>query len=235
MPPTQGRRDMIPGQPGEGIANFQVLPARHCFSVGVIALFLQMVIGAATSMRSASAVLKLVGSYLPYVERTPCANSGRLWLLRVGLLELSCEKEKADDWVWMMDHTIQLGPWKCLIVIGIRLSCWLSNRRPLSHDLVGSDANGTVYGREGSRTVARVGMGGAVCAENVLVLNSAPRGHAPTEANLTNVEITSRMIAGDDVLDGCVRLNDVGWHQDQTAVHPARTNQIFDLATYIIR
>jgi hypothetical protein len=55
-------------------------------------------------------------------------------LLRVGLYELSSEKEKADDWVWMMDHTIQLGPWKCLIVIGIRLSCWLSDRRPLRHE-----------------------------------------------------------------------------------------------------
>lgn len=110
------------------------MPARHCFSVGVIALFLQMVISAATSMRSASTVLKLFSSWLPYVERTPCANSGRLWLLRVGLHELSCAKEKADDWVWMMDHTIQLGPWKCLIVVGIRLSCWLSDRRPLRHE-----------------------------------------------------------------------------------------------------
>ena len=33
-----------------------------------------------------------------------------------------------------MDHTIQLGPWKCLIVVGIRLSSWLADRRPLRHD-----------------------------------------------------------------------------------------------------
>jgi hypothetical protein len=100
----------------------------------VIALFIQMVISAATSIRSAAAVLKLFASFLPYVERTPCANSGRLWLLRVGLFELRCEKQQAEDWVWMMDHTIQLGPWKCLIVIGIRLSCWLSDRRPPRHE-----------------------------------------------------------------------------------------------------
>jgi hypothetical protein len=100
----------------------------------VIALFLQMVISAATTIRSASSVLKLFADYLPHVHRTPCANSGRLWLLRVGLHELTSAKEKADDWVWMMDHTIQLGPWKCLIVIGIRLSCWLSDRRPLRHE-----------------------------------------------------------------------------------------------------
>ena len=85
-------------------------------------------------MRSAAAVLKLFAPYLPYVERTPVANSGRFWLLRIGLFELDREKEKADDWVWMMDHTIQLGPWKCLIVVGIRLSSWLADRRPLRHE-----------------------------------------------------------------------------------------------------
>lgn len=133
MTPPQGGRDMITGQSGKGVAEFRLFPAGHCFSLGVISLFLQMVLSAATSMRSASAVLKLFGTYLPVVERTPCANSGRLWLLRIGLYELRRERETADDWVWFMDHTIQLGPWKCLIVIGIRLSCWLSDRRPLSH------------------------------------------------------------------------------------------------------
>jgi len=93
-----------------------------------------MVLCAAASMRSAAAVLELFAPYLPYVERTPVANSGRLWLLRIGLFELSREKEQADDWVWMMDHTIQLGSWKCLIVVGIRLSSWLADRRPLRHE-----------------------------------------------------------------------------------------------------
>ena len=97
-------------------------------------LFLRPVLSAATSMRSAAAVLGLFAPYLSYVGRTPVANSGRLWLLRIGLFELSREKEKADDWVWMMDHTIQLGSWKCLIVVGIRFSSWLADRRPLSHE-----------------------------------------------------------------------------------------------------
>jgi len=102
--------------------------------VGLIDLFLRLVISSPTSMRSAAAVLELFAPYLPGVERTPCANSGRFWLLRVGLHALLCEKEKADDWVWIMDHTIQLGPWKCLIVVGVRLSRWLSDRGPLGHE-----------------------------------------------------------------------------------------------------
>jgi hypothetical protein len=34
----------------------------------------------------------------------------------------------------MMDHTVQLGPWKCLVIVGIRLSVWQSLERPLRHD-----------------------------------------------------------------------------------------------------
>ena len=64
----------------------------------------------------------------------PVANTGRLWLLRLGLYELTRAKEQAEDWVWIMDHTIQLGPWKCLIILGIRLSAWESQRGPLGHE-----------------------------------------------------------------------------------------------------
>lgn len=110
------------------------VPARHRFAVGMVDLFLRMVVKAATSFRGAAAALRLCGPHLPYAGGVPCWSSGRWWLLRVGLFELSREKQRADDWVWMMDHTIQLGPWKCLVVIGIRLSAWLEDRRPLRHE-----------------------------------------------------------------------------------------------------
>ena len=55
-------------------------------------------------------------------------------MVRVGLYALTCEKEKADDWLWMMDHTVQLGPWKCLVIVGIRVSVWRCLDRPLRHE-----------------------------------------------------------------------------------------------------
>lgn len=55
-------------------------------------------------------------------------------MVRVGLYALRCEKEKADDWLWMMDHTVQLGPWKCLVIVAIRVSVWRSLDRPLRHE-----------------------------------------------------------------------------------------------------
>ena len=117
-----------------GRAELQVRPARHFYSVGVIAMFLQMVISKATSLRSAAGVFELLAAHPLFGGQMPCANSGRSWMLRIGLFQLTCEKEKADDWVWMMDHTIQLGPYKCLVIIGIRLSAWEADRRPLRHE-----------------------------------------------------------------------------------------------------
>ena len=91
---------------------------------------MDLVLKAATSQRAAAGVLELVARYLPGVSRVPCANAGRLWLMRLGLFELRRKKEAAKDWVWIMDHTVQLGPHKCLVIVGVRLSAWRRKKRP---------------------------------------------------------------------------------------------------------
>jgi hypothetical protein len=109
--------------------------ARHQFSAGMISLFMNLVLSGPVSQRAAASVLRLLASCLKWGKmRLPCANSGRLWMVRVGLYALRCEKEKADDWLWMMDHTVQLGPWKCLVIVAIRVSVWRSLDRPLRHE-----------------------------------------------------------------------------------------------------
>lgn len=100
----------------------------------MMALFADLVLKAATSQRAAAAALKIVAPYMPGLERVPSANSGRLWLMRLGLYELHRPKEMADDWVWIMDHTVQLGPRKCLVIVGVRLSAWRRKEGPLEHE-----------------------------------------------------------------------------------------------------
>jgi len=117
---------------GDGPSEAPLRPARHRYGVEVIDLFLRLVLSAATSLRGGAAVLGLLNGQLPCLPQAPCPNSGRLWLLRIGLFRLTCRKRRADDWVWLIDHTLQLGPYKCLIVIGIRLSAW-DHTRPLEH------------------------------------------------------------------------------------------------------
>jgi hypothetical protein len=83
-------------------------------------LFVQLVLGAGVSMRAASKVLGVFSSFLGLEAPVPSWTAGRLWLLRLGLHKLSRPKEIADDWIWIIDHTVQLGAEKCMVILGIR-------------------------------------------------------------------------------------------------------------------
>lgn len=127
--------ESCPAPASSAAAGMDMAPvAGHQFSTGLISLFADMVLKAATSQRAAAGVLQLLGQHLPGVSRVPCANTGRLWLMRLGLFELLRKKPAAADWVWIMDHTVQLGPQKCLVIVGVRLSAWRRKKAPLEHE-----------------------------------------------------------------------------------------------------
>jgi hypothetical protein len=107
--------------------------AGHTYFKSCVRLFVRLVLDAACSFRGASAVMRLLDARHSDCERTPTANTGRLWLLRVGLFELARPKEQAEDWVWILDHTVQIGVTKCLIIVAVRLSHWRQLGRPLQH------------------------------------------------------------------------------------------------------
>ena len=52
----------------------------------------------------------------------PHYTTVRFWLLRVGLHKLNRPKEQASDWVWIIDHSNQIGKEKCLVILGVRVS-----------------------------------------------------------------------------------------------------------------
>ncbi len=54
--------------------------------------------------------------------------------MRIGYYKLFREKETSDDWIWIIDHTIQIGNEKCLIILGIRQSALPSAELYLNHE-----------------------------------------------------------------------------------------------------
>jgi hypothetical protein len=94
----------------------------HQFSLGMMGLFLSLVLSAAVSLRGASRVVELLSTGLELPEAAPAWYTGRLWLRRLGYYKLTRAKAHAADWVWIVDHTIQLGVQKCLVIVGVRLS-----------------------------------------------------------------------------------------------------------------
>ena len=67
------------------------------------------------------------------VPWSPSWSSTRLWLLRLGYYKLTRAKEDGADWVWIVDHVVQTGQEKCLLIVGIRLSALPAEGEYLTH------------------------------------------------------------------------------------------------------
>lgn len=140
------------------------MPRQH-YSLGAIGWFLELVLAAPCSQRAAATIVGWISRLWPGGHQTPCANAGRQWLFRLGLYELTRPQERGDDWVWLVDHTVQLGPHKGLVVIGLRLGAWQANPRPLEHQDVRllhlepmEHSDGAAVRRELKKVVARTGV-----------------------------------------------------------------------------
>lgn len=89
--------------------------------------------------------------------------------MRLGYYELTRIKEKTEDWVWLIDHSIQLSNEKCLLIVGFRLSTYGEKRRPLQHrDLslisleVVKQSNGTIVCEQLPKAVDKTGVPRAI-------------------------------------------------------------------------
>jgi hypothetical protein len=91
------------------------------FSVREVLTFLCSVLEGGAALRATAAVFEIFVRHWELPAEAPHWTTGRLWLLRVGLYKLTRPKTIADDWVWIVDHTVQIGADKCLVVLGVRL------------------------------------------------------------------------------------------------------------------
>ena len=89
---------------------------------GFRALWLNLVLTAHSTLRGASAVWTVLQQFVPGLPEAPDWTTGRTWLLRLGCDALRRPKERATDWIWFIDHTVQIGPQKVLLILGIRAS-----------------------------------------------------------------------------------------------------------------
>jgi hypothetical protein len=152
--------------------DLEVPIARQQFPLGVIAGSLALVLRTGTRLQRVAEVLAMHWNWCGLAVTTASYYSVRLWLMRLGLYQLSRPKVQADDWMWIMDHTMQLGERKCLIVVGIRQSAWKAQDRVLGHedveliDLVPvTESNGKVVYRQLQAAVAKTGVPRAIVSD----------------------------------------------------------------------
>ena len=137
----------------------------HQYSLGQIAGALSLKVDCRGSLRGTALATGLISRLLGGEQRVPSPTSVRSWLLRVGLYRLQRPLEQADDWVWIVDHTVQIGELKCMIIIGFRLSAWQQkqDRRLCYEDveLVGlwpvRTSTGEIVDKQMESAIARTG------------------------------------------------------------------------------
>lgn len=146
--------------------------ARQQYPLGVVAGSLALVLRAGTRLRRVADVLAMSWNWCGVDARQASSYSVRLWLLRLGLYHLNRPQEQADDWMWIADHTLQMGDRKCLIVVGIRQSAWNTKDRVLSHEDVSlidlvpvTESNGKVVYRQLKAAAAKTGIPRAIVSD----------------------------------------------------------------------
>ena len=87
----------------------------------------------AVGLRRSTRCLEIVFDWLGVTQKIPDWTSVRIWLMRVGVAAVEDPVERADDWVWMADHSNQIGQEKTLVVLGIRASLMPPPGTSLTH------------------------------------------------------------------------------------------------------
>ncbi len=106
-------------------------PFAHIYKLYTIQLAIEMILFSHNSFRGAMKNFNLFGRYHP-VE-TPSWVTIENWVLRFGLHQLQKKKEKRDDWIFILDHTVQSGTQKGLVILGVPMAQLNETGYNLSH------------------------------------------------------------------------------------------------------
>lgn len=102
----------------DSLPNWKNLPG-HQFSAEIICLCCQLSL--LIGIRAVPKVIECFAKAFNLQIQVPSRDAVRNWNCRNGVAILQ-EAAHADDWVWMIDHSVQLGKMFVLVVLGIRQS-----------------------------------------------------------------------------------------------------------------
>ena len=95
---------------------------RSWFSILVVLICLRLNLSAGVSFRGCPKALKAFFLTIPSLESTavPSRTTIQRWMAKVGYYKLHYPLEKADDWIILIDESIQIGSQKYLAIFGCR-------------------------------------------------------------------------------------------------------------------
>lgn len=114
----QATEQRAAGRQVEGCTEESPLPF-HSFSASMISLCVNLT--KRVGLRASGDVLRIVFDWLGQSQRIPDWTTIRGWCQRIGLAQLS-EPGRHGDWIWIVDHSNQIGQEKVLVILGVRAS-----------------------------------------------------------------------------------------------------------------
>lgn len=123
------------GEPPRNLPASEIRAKGHHYSVKMIKLSIEKRIGNCHSLRGIEKDWKLESEE----KAMPSYSSIREWLGRVGLFALKREKEKREDWLFIIDLSIELGKEKCLVVLGVSQEYYIEEVRKKGRGLTHQD------------------------------------------------------------------------------------------------
>jgi hypothetical protein len=106
-------------------------PNRSHYQTSIILSVITAKLQTSVSFRSISKVIMTIVICMKInisKSSTPSRNTGLLWVKKTGYYCLTKEKEKAEDWILILDESIGIGQEKLLVILGIRKSKIPANR-----------------------------------------------------------------------------------------------------------
>ena len=184
--------------PSVSLASDEPCLPHHQFPLSQIEFVVRrLVLVARTSLRASERVCVVVAELFGIAWDAPDHTTVRTWLLRIGLYQLTRSKDVADDWVWLVDHTVQTGQEKCLVVLGVRLSQLPPPGEPLRLEhltplalLPVTHSDQQVVWRQLAETVATTGIPRAILGDHGGDLQAGVRRFCerhPATANLYDI------------------------------------------------
>ena len=90
-----------------------------------------MVISGLSSLRGCALNFKFFSNVLKY--GLPSWTVIQNWIFRFGLFKLLQPLPKRKDWIWIIDHTIEFGTKKCMVVLAVSQESFEKNHYQLTH------------------------------------------------------------------------------------------------------
>lgn len=81
----------------------------HQFPAMQIFYWISLVIFGSNGLRASNRSMGISANIFGINLSIPSWYTGRLWLMRLAYYKLNRPKTKADDWVWIVDHSVQMG------------------------------------------------------------------------------------------------------------------------------